>query len=68
MAARQADADSFVKMFKSGARPDGGKIAMMPFESLAQVCDTDARALHLHPKSQAKKLPRSLPRRRAASQ
>jgi hypothetical protein len=40
-------------MLKSGTRPDGGKIAAMPFEALAQLNDTDARALHLYLKSRA---------------
>ena len=54
IAARYADADTFLKMFKSGARPDGSKIAAMPFESMAQLSDTDARALHLYLKSLVK--------------
>jgi len=54
IAARYADADTFVKMFKTGVRPDGSKIAAMPFEALAQISDTDARALHLYLKSLAK--------------
>lgn len=48
MAARYTDAEVFLKMLKSGQRPDGSKIAVMPFESLAQLSDTDARALHLY--------------------
>ena len=35
-------------MLKSGKRPDGGKIEVMPFEALAQLSDVDARALHLY--------------------
>jgi mono/diheme cytochrome c family protein len=54
IAARYADADAFVKMFKSGTRPDGSKIAAMPFEVLTQMNDTDVRALHLYLKSLAK--------------
>jgi mono/diheme cytochrome c family protein len=54
IAARYADADAFVKMFKSGARPDGSKIAAMPFGVLTQMNDTDVRALHLYLKSLAK--------------
>jgi mono/diheme cytochrome c family protein len=54
IAARYTDVDTFLKMFKSGARPDGSKIAVMPFASLAQMSDTDARALHLYLKSLAK--------------
>jgi mono/diheme cytochrome c family protein len=54
MAARYADAEAFVKMLKSGLRPDGSKIDVMPFEALAQLSDTDARALHLYLKNLAK--------------
>lgn len=54
MAARYADADTFVKMFKSGTRPDGSQIAVMPFEALAKMNDTDVRALHLYLTSLAK--------------
>jgi len=43
-----------VKMFKSGKRPDGGPIAVMPFESFPQMSETDVRALHLYLKSLAK--------------
>jgi len=48
MAARYTDAEAFLKMLKSGQRPDGSKIAVMPFETLAQLSDTDARALYLY--------------------
>jgi mono/diheme cytochrome c family protein len=48
MAERYAAADAFVKMLRSGQRPDGGRIAVMPFETLARLSDTDARALHLY--------------------
>jgi mono/diheme cytochrome c family protein len=48
MAARYTDADVFVKMLRSGRRPDGTPIAVMPFEALAKFSDTDARALHLY--------------------
>jgi mono/diheme cytochrome c family protein len=51
MATRYADAEAFVKMLKSGQAPDGRKIAVMPFESLARFSDTDARALHLYLRS-----------------
>lgn len=51
MATRYAEADAFVKMLKSGQAPDGRKIAVMPFESLARFSDTDARALHLYLRS-----------------
>lgn len=46
--ARYPDADSFMRMMKSGQRPDGSKISVMPFESLAQMNDTDLRGLHVY--------------------
>jgi mono/diheme cytochrome c family protein len=48
IAARYADADAFLKMLKSGQRTDGSKIAVMPFEALSKISDTDARALYLY--------------------
>jgi len=50
--ARYANADQFVAMLRSGKRPDGGAVsAVMPFESLRELSDTDAQALYLHLKS-----------------
>lgn len=49
--AAYADADAFLRMFRSGKRPDGSAIQVMPFESLRQMNDTDLRALHLYLKS-----------------
>lgn len=46
--ARYPDADSMIRMFRTGTRPDGQPVAAMPFEALAQLNDTDARALHLY--------------------
>lgn len=46
-----ADAEAFMRMFKTGKRPDGSAIQVMPFESLKQMNDTDLRALHLYLKS-----------------
>jgi mono/diheme cytochrome c family protein len=46
--ARYADADAFLRMMKTGTRPDGTKIQVMPFESLKQMNDTDLKALHLY--------------------
>lgn len=46
-----ADAEAFIRMFKSGKRPDGSAIQVMPFESLREMNDTDLRALHLYLKS-----------------
>jgi len=48
---RYADAGSLQQMFKSGRRADGSKVAVMPFEALSQLSDTDTRALHLYLKS-----------------
>lgn len=45
---RYADADAFARMFKTGNRPDGTPIKVMPFESLGQMNDTDVRALFLY--------------------
>lgn len=41
----------FQAMLKSGRRPDGSKVAVMPFESLSRLDDTDTAALYLHLKS-----------------
>ena len=38
--------DAFIAMLRSGHRPDGKPIAVMPFASLKQINDTDARALY----------------------
>lgn len=46
--ARYPDADAFIAMFRSGQRPDGTPIGVMPFESLRHINDTDMRALHLY--------------------
>ncbi len=46
--ARYADAESMLRMFRSGKRPDGTAVRVMPFEALGQLSDTDARALHLY--------------------
>ena len=48
---RYADAESFIKMFRSGKRADGSEIRVMPFGSLKEVSETDLRALHLYLKS-----------------
>jgi hypothetical protein len=48
---RYADAEAFAKMLKTGQRPDGSRIAVMPFESLAQMNQTDAQALFVYLKS-----------------
>jgi mono/diheme cytochrome c family protein len=51
--ARYPDADSFAQMFKSGKRPDGAPIQVMPFGSLGAMNDTDVRALYLYLKGLA---------------
>ncbi len=51
IATRYGDAETFVKMLKSGKRADGSVIAVMPFESLSALSDIDARALYLFLKS-----------------
>lgn len=40
------DARSFVAMMRSGKRPDGTPIKVMPFESLAKMNDVDVQALY----------------------
>lgn len=45
------NADSLIAMFRSGRRPDGSAVKVMPFESLSEMSDTDLRALHLYLKS-----------------
>jgi mono/diheme cytochrome c family protein len=48
---RYADADAFARLFKTGNRPDGTSVRVMPFGSLSQMNDTDVRALFLYLKS-----------------
>jgi len=43
---RYASVDAFIAMMKSGKRPDGAAIAVMPFGSLSQMNDVDLRGLH----------------------
>lgn len=45
------EAEAFMKMLKTGQRPDGSKIQVMPFESLRELSETDMRALHLYLRS-----------------
>ncbi len=45
---RYASADAFVAMMRSGRRPDGSAIAVMPFASLAQMSEVDLRGLHAY--------------------
>ena len=48
---RYASAEAFMQMFRTGKRPDGSSIQVMPFESLRQMSDTDLKALHLYLRS-----------------
>ncbi len=43
-----ASSEAFVAMMRSGKRADGSAIAVMPFESLKTMNDTDLRALHMY--------------------
>ncbi len=45
---RYKDIEVFVAMMRSGKRPDGSDIKVMPFSSLKTMNDTDLRALHLY--------------------
>lgn len=49
--AHYADAAAFTAMFKTGKRPDGTAIAVMPFESLSKMSDIDIQALYLYLKA-----------------
>jgi mono/diheme cytochrome c family protein len=43
---RYPNTNAFVAMLRSGKRPDGSTIAVMPFESLRELNDTDVQALY----------------------
>jgi hypothetical protein len=43
---RYKDAAAFIAMLRSGKRPDGTAIQVMPFESLAKINDVDAQAIY----------------------
>ena len=45
---RYADPAAFRALMKSGRRPDGSAVAVMPFEALARLSDVDLQALHLY--------------------
>lgn len=49
--ARYANFAEFRTMFKTGRRADGSAVAVMPFESLAQLDDTDLAALYVYIRS-----------------
>jgi mono/diheme cytochrome c family protein len=48
---RYADVKAFQAMMRSGKRPDGSAIAVMPFESLSKMNDVDVQALYAYLKS-----------------
>jgi len=48
---RYPDANAFVTMLRSGKRPDGSAIQVMPFGSLRELDDTDAQALYAYLKT-----------------
>ena len=50
---RYASAEQFRQMLRSGKRPDGVAIKVMPFNSLKEINDTDADALYLYLKGLA---------------
>lgn len=45
---RYADAESMLRLFRSGKRHDGSEVKVMPFGSLKEMSETDVRALHLY--------------------
>lgn len=45
---RYPDAETLIALFRSGKRPDGTDVKVMPFESLREMSETDLRALHLY--------------------
>lgn len=48
---RYPDAAQFVAMLRSGKRPDGTAITVMPFESLGKLSDVDAQAVYAYLKT-----------------
>jgi len=40
--------DKFKAMFRSGKRPDGSAVTVMPFETLREINDTDVSALYAY--------------------
>ena len=51
MLPRYPTAQAMAAMLRQGKRPDGTVIAVMPFDSLKNISDTDIAALHLYLKS-----------------
>ncbi|MDP3760256.1 MAG: cytochrome c [Ramlibacter sp.] len=50
---RYKDSAAFITMLRSGKRPDGTPIKVMPFESLAKMSDVDSQALYEYLKTVA---------------
>jgi cytochrome c553 len=48
---RYQDVAQFVAMMRSGKRPDGTSIQVMPFESISKMDDVDLPALHAYLKT-----------------
>ncbi|MEO6322179.1 MAG: hypothetical protein ABIR56_15920 [Polaromonas sp.] len=48
---RYKDAEQFVAMLRSGKRPDGTAVTVMPFDSLRELNDVDAHALYAYLKT-----------------
>lgn len=46
--------EALLAMFRSGKRPDGSAIQVMPFDSLKNMSEVDVRALHVYLKSLGK--------------
>ncbi len=49
--ARYKDAEQFVAMLRSGKRPDSSPVTVMPFESLRELSDVDAKAVYAYLKT-----------------
>jgi mono/diheme cytochrome c family protein len=45
---RYPDVESLRALFRTGRRPDGSAVAVMPFESLARLSELEVNALHLY--------------------
>jgi mono/diheme cytochrome c family protein len=45
------DADAMLKLFRTGKRPDGSEVLVMPFGSLKNMSETDLRAMYLYLKT-----------------
>jgi len=49
--AHYPDAAAFTALFRSGKRPDGTPVAVMPFDSLGRMSDVDLQALYAYLRS-----------------